>query len=157
MGGLIRKAEPRDLQVINDLLRDVLRVHHGGRPDLFRAEGKKYTDAQILDIIANPGTPVFVYEKGGRVLGYAFCIFNTAEAENLEPVTTLYLDDLCVSADARGQGVGTALFEYVKEFAKENGCHNVTLHVWECNPSARAFYDKLGLKSQYTSLELICD
>ena len=103
MEGLIRKAEPRDLQVINDLLRDVLRVHHEGRPDLFRAEGKKYTDAQILDIIANPGTPVFVYEKGGRVLGYAFCIFNTAEAENLEPVTTLYLDDLCVSADARGQ------------------------------------------------------
>lgn len=157
MDGVIRKAEPRDLPVINELLRDVLKVHYDGRPDLFNEEGKKYTDSQILDILANPQTPVFVYESNGSVLGYAFCAFNRAEAGSLRPITTLYLDDLCVGRDARGQGIGKALFEYVKKFAKQNGCYNVTLHVWECNPGALAFYESLGLKRQYYSMEAICE
>ena len=157
MDGIIRKAEPRDLEVINELLRDVLKVHHDGRPDLFNEVGKKYTDDEILAIMADPKTPIFVYEKDGIVLGYAFCEFVKADSGSLKPITTLYLDDLCVSADARGQGIGTALYRFVKTFAKENGCHNVTLHVWECNPGAVAFYESLGLKRQYYSMESVCE
>nr|MCR5019123.1 GNAT family N-acetyltransferase [Bacteroidales bacterium] len=70
---MIRLAQPKDLEAVNSLLRQVLKLHHQGRPDLFRAEGKKYTDDQLLAIFANPDTPVFVYEDNGTVLGYAFC------------------------------------------------------------------------------------
>lgn len=157
MDGIIRKAQPRDLAAIDALLEDVLQVHHSGRPDLFNATGKKYTDDEILAIIANPQTPVFVYEKDGAVLGYAFCEFVKAHSGSLKPITTLYLDDLCVDASARGLGIGTALFDFVKRFAKENGCYNVTLHVWECNPGAKTFYESLGMKKQYYSMELICE
>lgn len=152
---VIRKAEARDLEAVNNLLRQVLGVHHSGRPDLFRKEGKKYTDEELLRIFQDPDTPVFVYEKEGTVLGYAFCAINRQESGSLMPVKTLYLDDLCVDQKARGQRIGKTLFEYVRAFAKEQGCHNVTLHVWECNPLARAFYESLGLVPQYTSMELI--
>ena len=152
---LIRKADAGDLEAVNSLLRQVLRVHHEGRPDLFRAQGKKYTDQQLLEIFANPETPVFVYENAGTVLGYAFCAIVRQESGSLNPVTTLYLDDLCVDESARGKHIGRALFEYVKDFAREQGCHNITLHVWECNPAARAFYAALGMQPQYTSMELI--
>ena len=67
------------------------------------------------------------------------------------------MDDLCVDEIARGEGIGRSLFNYVKEFARKNGCHNITLHVWECNSGAKAFYESLGLKTQYTSMELIYD
>ncbi|MBQ2566211.1 MAG: GNAT family N-acetyltransferase, partial [Bacteroidales bacterium] len=67
-----------------------------------------------------------------------------------------YIDDLCVHEKARGQHIGKALFEYVKAFAKEQGCYNITLHVWEGNPGARAFYESLGLKPQYISMEMLC-
>ena len=40
---MIRKAVNDDLEVVNSLLRQVLKVHHDGRPDLFRAEGKKWS------------------------------------------------------------------------------------------------------------------
>ena len=152
---MIRKAQPQDLEAVNSLLRQVLQVHHQGRPDLFRGQGKKYTDAELLAIFANPDTPVFVYEEDGTVLGYAFCAITHQESGSLMPLTTLYLDDLCVDEKARGKHIGKALFEYVKAFAKEAGCHNVTLHVWECNPGAMAFYQALGLKPQYTSMEVI--
>ena len=152
---LIRLAEPRDLEAVNELLREVLRVHHEGRPDLFCGVGKKYSDEELLDIFSNPITPVFVYEKEGTVLGYAFCSLMEPTLKMFERKKTLYIDDLCVNQKARGQHIGKALFEYVKEFAKEKGCYNVTLHVWECNSAARAFYESLGLVPQYTSMEMI--
>lgn len=152
---MIRKAENHDLEAVNSLLRQVLMVHHTGRPDLFRAVGKKYTDEQLLAIFSNPDTPVFVYEEEGTVLGYAFCAFQHQDSGSLMPLTTLYIDDICVDEQARGRHIGSALFEYVKAFAKEKGCHNITLHVWECNPGALAFYQSLGMKPQYTSMEML--
>ncbi|MBO6081477.1 MAG: GNAT family N-acetyltransferase [Bacteroidales bacterium] len=153
---IIRKAEARDLGAVGRLLEDVLRIHNAGRPDLFRPTGKKYSDEALLAIFAEPQTPVFVYDLDGTVLGYAFCAFQRQEADNLMPITTLYVDDICVDPAARGQGVGRALFDFVKAFAQEQGCHNITLHVWECNPGAKAFYEALGMVPQYTSMELIC-
>ena len=152
---VIRPAQPRDLEAVNSLLRQVLKVHHDGRPDLFRETGKKYTDEQLLRIFSNPETPVFVYEMEGAVLGYAFCALQHQDSGSLMPLTTLYLDDLCVDQSARGQHIGTALFNFVKEFAREKGCYNITLHVWACNPAASAFYESLGMTPQYTSMETL--
>ncbi|MCR4566281.1 MAG: GNAT family N-acetyltransferase [Bacteroidales bacterium] len=153
---IIRPAEPRDLEAVNTLLGQVLAVHHAGRPDLFRPVGKKYTDEELLSIFENPDTPVFVYEKEGRVLGYAFCVLRYQESGALMPIKTLYVDDLCVLDSARGLHIGTALFDYVKSFAKKNGCYNITLHVWEGNSGAKAFYETQGMTPQYTSMELLC-
>ena len=154
---IIRLAEPRDLEAVNTLLRQVLKVHHDARPDLFREEGKKYTDEELLGIFADPETPVFVYESDGVVLGYVFCAFRHPSSGSLKTITTLYVDDLCVDGKARGRHIGKALFNHVKEYARQQGCHNITLHVWECNPGARAFYESLGMTPQYTSMELICE
>ena len=156
MNHIIRKAEPGDLAAVNSLLEQVLSVHHEGRPDLFKAEGKKYTDEQLLAIFANPDTPVFVYDEAGEVLGYAFCIAESPLIDSLNPVRTLYVDDICVDKDARRRHIGKALFEYVKTYATDNGFYNITLHVWECNPGAKAFYEALGMVPQYTSMEIIC-
>ena len=151
---IIRPAEPRDLEAVNTLLGQVLAVHHAARPDLFRPVGKKYTDGELLAIFDNPDTPVFVYDREGAVLGYVFCILQHQDSGALMPITTLYVDDLCVLESARGLHIGTALFEYVKAFAAEKGCHNITLHVWEGNPGAKAFYEAQGMAPQYTSMEL---
>ncbi|MBO4434544.1 MAG: GNAT family N-acetyltransferase [Bacteroidales bacterium] len=154
---MIRLAEPKDLDAVNSLLRQVLHVHHEGRPDLFRAEGKKYTDDELLAIFRNPDTPVFVYEENGLVLGYAFCALEHQCSGSLKPLTTLYVDDLCVDAAARGRHIGKSLFRHVKSYAIGHGCHNITLHVWECNPGAAAFYAAMGMTPQYTSMELLLD
>ena len=57
---IIRRAEEKDLEEINNLLRQVLYVHHLGRPDIFRAEGKKYRDEELHDIIRDDSAPLFV-------------------------------------------------------------------------------------------------
>ena len=152
---MIRKATPRDIQDICRLLEQVLAVHHAGRPDLFRAHGKKYDEKALLGMLARQENPIFVYDDGGHVAGYIMCQEHNECSSVLMPVKTLYIDDLCVDEDARGKGIGSKLFQYVKDYAKENGFYNVTLHVWNSNPGASKFYESLGLKPQFTSLELI--
>lgn len=152
----IRRAMEKDLGRIDELLLQVDMVHHEGRPDLFNI-GRKYTDEQLKNIIANDGTPVFVaVDEKDRVLGYAFCIFQQHVADNiLTDIKTLYIDDLCVDEVLRGKHVGRSLYEYVLGFARESGCYNVTLNVWECNEPAKKFYERCGLKPQKIGMETI--
>lgn len=152
----IRFAEKEDIDGINSLLYQVLEVHHKGRPDLFYGGVKKYTDEEILGILEDPGTPVFVAVEDGKILGYAFCMFTEVKGSHiLKDVKTLYLDDLCVDEACRGKHVGKTLYQHVLSFAKENGCYNLTLNVWSCNESAMGFYEKMGLVPQKTVLEQI--
>ena len=153
----IRRALPKDIKRINDLLFQVLNVHHEGRPDLFKGNVKKYTDEELLVILQDEGRPIFVAEDGnGLVQGYAFCVFQQHIGNNiLTDIKTMYIDDLCVDENVRGGGIGKALYEYVLAFAKEQGCYNVTLNVWACNETAMRFYEKCGLKPQKVGMEKI--
>lgn len=153
----IRRATRGDMPGINKLLMQVLMVHHYGRPDLFKSGAKKYTDEELVKIIEDDKTPIFVgVNEENEVLGYAFCIFQQHLNNNiLTDVKTLYIDDLCVDEEKRGMHIGKQLYEYVLSFAKEQGCYNVTLNVWSCNESAMKFYEKCGLMPQKVGMEKI--
>lgn len=153
----IRRAEEKDMDGINKLLLQVLMVHHNGRPDLFKSHTKKYTDEELKAIIADDNTPIFVsVDENGQVLGYAFCIFKQFINDNiLTDIKTLYIDDLCVDENVRGQHIGTKLYEYVLQFAKDSGCYNLTLNVWSLNESAMKFYEKCGLVPQKVGMECV--
>ncbi len=153
---LIRRATQQDLPAISKLLFQVHKVHSDVRPDLFKAGAKKYTDEEVTAILKNENTPVFVAEEKGDVLGYAFCIHQEMVGKkSMQEIKTLYIDDLCVDEEARGKHVGTALYEHVLQFAKENGYYNVTLNVWADNKKAVGFYEKLGLHIQKIGMEKI--
>lgn len=153
----IRRAEEKDMKEIDDLLYQVLMVHHNGRPDLFKADTKKYTDEELEEILNDPARPVFVaVDADGKVSGYAFCMVQQYQNHNtLTDVKTLYIDDLCVDEHCRGQKTGTKLYEYVLAYAKQSGCYNVTLNVWSCNESAMKFYKACGLVPQKVGMEKI--
>ena len=70
-------------------------------------------------------------------------------------VQSLFIDDLCVDKQTRGQHIGESLFEYVKQQAKELGCYEVTLNVWAGNTSAEHFYEKMGMKTKERQMEYI--
>ena len=156
MSNIVRRAEEKDVAAIIELLKQVNKVHYDGRPDLFKL-ATKYTADELRDIIANDQTPVFVcVDENGKVLGHGFCVFQRPENTNLlQNILTLYIDDICVDENARGLHVGSAIYNHIIEFAKQNGCYNVTLNVWSCNPGAMKFYEKLGLVPYKVGMEKI--
>ena len=154
---VIRRAKETDMDGLNKLLMQVLMVHHNGRPDLFKPNAKKYTDEELKEIIGNDMSPIFVgVDENDEVLGYAFCQFIQHIDNNiLTDIKTLYIDDLCVDEEKRCMHIGKQLYEYVLDFAKKQGCYNVTLNVWSCNENAMKFYEKCGLVPQKVGMEVI--
>ena len=154
---VIRRAKETDMEGINRLLRQVLMVHHNGRPDLFKANAKKYTDEELVQLIKDDTKPIFVaVNEEEKVLGYAFCMMQQYQNhEIMTDIRTLYIDDLCVDEQLRGKHIGKRLYEYVVKFAKEQNFYNVTLNVWSLNESAMKFYEACGLTPQKVGMEQI--
>ena len=154
----IRLAEVEDIPVILSLLRQVGKVHHKARPDIFRSDAQKYCASQLISLMENPDTPIFVAEVDGKVQGYCFCIVRSYQ---LDPVlldrTELYIDDLCVADTAQRQGIGRALFENACQYGKIRKCYHVTLNVWEGNDTALAFYKSCNMKPIKYSMETILE
>ena len=154
----IRFAQTGDVPGILSLLRQVGRVHHEGRPDLFRSNAQKYGASQVIAMLDSSATPIFVAAEGEKVLGYGFCFVKTYENDPvMTDRTELYIDDLCVDENCRGQGVGSAVYQAICRFAKEQGFYNITLNVWSFNESAMRFYEKCGMKPQRIFMETILE
>lgn len=153
----VRRAEHRDEPRILDLLLQVNNVHADGRPDIFIADRRKYTDGQLSILIEDDTRPIFVaVDENEYVYGYGFCIVTEVkEGSNLRPIKTLYIDDLCVEEGRRRMGAGQIIYDYIKEYAKEIGCYHMTLNVWACNPSAMRFYEKQGMHMLKKEMEIL--
>ncbi len=154
----IRFAAAQDVPGILTLLRQVGRIHHEGRPDLFRPNAQKYGASQVLSMLDSSRTPIFVAIEEGRVLGYGFCQFRQ---QRNDPVMcdrmSLYIDDLCVDESCRGRHIGTAIYNEICRYARMRKCQSVTLNVWSCNSGAMAFYESLGMKQQKVCMEQLLE
>lgn len=152
----IRKATVADIPRIIELLHQVNMVHHRLRPDLFKPHTTKYDEQQLAAMLGNPHKPVFVYDRGGEVTGYAFCQISEVQGDRLlVDGKTMYIDDICVDEQARGKHVGRSLFAFVRDYAQSVGCHNITLNVWTGNEAALQFYRNMGLQVQKTCMEIV--
>ena len=122
----IRRAVQGDIPALHRLLRQVLEVHHEGRPDLFKGGVTKYTDPELSALLEDAARPVFAaFDDAGEMLGYAFCVLEDYRGDNImTDRKTLYIDDICVDEAARGRHVGTAIYAHVKDWARAAGCHS---------------------------------
>ena len=153
---MIRLAQNKDIEKIGDLLSQVDLVHHNGRPDIFKI-GRKYNETELKEMMGDKSRPILVsVDENDNVMGYCFCIFQQKVNDSvLTDIKTLYIDDLCVDETLRGKNIGKELYEAAKKLAREEGCYNLTLNVWSCNPSALRFYEKCGLVPQKIGMEVI--
>ena len=150
----IRRAEVRDIPGMITLLQQVGDIHHTIRPDIFRAGAQKYDEAALELLLQDEAMPIFVADDGGFVAGYCFCQIRAyADSSVLTDRKELYIDDLCVDENRRGQHVGRVLYDHAAHFAKEIGCEFLTLNVWCGNDNAMKFYEKAGMTPRSITME----
>ena len=152
----IRNAENKDAKRIVNLLSQVLELHAEIRPDIFQTGTTKYTENEVEGLIKSESRRTYVAVDDNDVLiGFALCEVRNIASHNMVPRKEMHIDDICVDGSARGQHIGSQLFDHVKREAKKLGCYEITLNVWEGNNSAKAFYDKMQMKPKSTTMELI--
>lgn len=59
-----------------------------------------------------------------------------------------YISDVAVEPNFEGRGVGRTLLEKAREWANEQECSLISLHVFANNTRARKIYEKLGFREE---------
>ena len=132
----VRRGTRRDAPLIAELIRGLARyerLEHECRvaPAAVRRHGfgrPRYFETLIC-------------RRGGRPIGFALYFF-TYSTFLARP--TLYLEDLFVVPEARGEGAGLALLRALARLALKRGCGRMEWTVLDWNTPSIRFYRKLG-------------
>ena len=89
---------------------------------------------------------MFIAELDGQPAGCAYLV-TLIDYFNLK--SHAHLSVLAVSAEAEGQGVGTALIDQSVAWAKERGSDRLTLSALVTNSRARSLYERKGFVGEY--------
>jgi GNAT superfamily N-acetyltransferase len=136
---LIRAAEPADVPVIAELVRGLARFE--------KLEEQVALTEELLAaglFGARPFAESVLAEVEGSPAGFAlfFHNFSTFLAR-----PGLYLEDLFVVPEHRGQGIGRALLAHLARLAVERGCGRMEWAVLDWNKEAISFYERLGARA----------
>lgn len=129
-------ARPGDLDAMADLLTELFTQEQDFQPD----RDKQRRGLRL--ILENPAMGrLFTLRVGGKVAGMANVLTTISTAEGA-PVALL--EDVIVSADYRGRGLGRRLLEHVIAWAAAAGMGRITLLTDADNYRAQATYGRLG-------------
>jgi hypothetical protein len=140
--GLLRAAEPRDLNAIVALIRELAEFEQLSHlvettaeklaPHLFGE--RPVAECVVAELTGEPGAPVVAF-------ALFFTNFSTFKCR-----PGLYLEDLYVQPAHRKLGFGKALLQHLAGLAVQRGCGRFEWSVLDWNANAIAFYERMGAK-----------
>ena len=137
---MVRSATPADVGTILRFVRDLAAFER--EPDAVEATEETLTEALFGP---RPAAEAVIAEDTTGPLGFALFFHNFSTWTGRRG---LYLEDLYVTPNARGQGVGTALLRHLAALALERGCGRFEWSVLDWNADAIAFYRRMGAVGQ---------
>jgi GNAT superfamily N-acetyltransferase len=136
----IRQARPEDATAIYDMIYE-LAVYEKAPQEVVT------TPDEIRETLFSPGskTEALIAESEGKAVGYAvfFTSYSTWLGRN-----GIYMEDLYVSPDYRGQGAGIALLKNIAQCAVQRQCGRLEWSVLDWNQPAIDFYLSIGALPQ---------
>ena len=133
----IRNAEPGDVPQILHFVKELA--------DYEREADKVVATEDLLHQAMfagdRPAAEALIAEIDGTAAGMALFFHNFSTWTGWRG---LYLEDLYVTPEARGSGVGKALLQHLAGLAVERGCTRFEWSVLDWNEKAIAFYRSVG-------------
>ncbi|MGI8495439.1 MAG: GNAT family N-acetyltransferase [Pyrinomonadaceae bacterium] len=136
---LVREAELSDVQAIALLIREFAEFEK-------LTEWCEVTEDDLKEAIFGKKSFVrsLVAMDGNRYVGYAiyFPVFKSFRGER-----SIFLEDLYVTPDLRGQGLGLVMLKEVARYAREQGYTRMDWQALKWNEAAINFYKNLGAEA----------
>ena len=132
----IRPATPADVALILHFVRELAEFERA-------ADKVVATEPLLHDALfgPHPAAEAAIASLDGKPVGMALFFHNFSTWTGWRG---LYLEDLYVTPDARGSGVGKALLKHLAALAVERGCTRFEWSVLDWNEKAIAFYRSMG-------------
>ncbi len=133
MNAIIRKAEKKDLRRLMELIHQLAVFERA--PQEMTVTLEHFEESGFGE---NPVWWALVAEVDGTVEGFAlfYIRYSTWKGKRM------YLEDILVSEELRGKGIGKLLFDKTIEEAKERKLNGIVWQVLDWNEPAINFYKK---------------
>ena len=129
IGENVKWIEEQDLELMLDFVDD---------------ENTKYNIENLKKFIENDNSYGFIAKENNKIIAFAtgFVLIHPNEEK------VFYFDTIDVMNDYQGEGIGTKLMIYTRNYAKSIGCSEMFLVTNKSNISACRCYEKSGGKSE---------
>lgn len=110
-------------------------------------------ESWFQDIIASPWHDLLVAKDGDKIIGMASLSINMGPGIQ----KNAYLEDFVVDVDYRGQGVSSALWQAMLDWAREKGAKRMEFTCGDDRDAAQNFYKNHGAtiyKTNFFRVEL---
>ena len=134
----IRPATEADVALILHLIREL--AIYEREPDAVAATEDMLAGALFSD---EPAAYALIGELNGEAVGFALYFFTFSTWVGKRGI---HLEDLFVTPQARGSGVGKALLQSLAKIAVENDCGRYEWSVLRWNTPSIEFYEAFGAK-----------
>lgn len=135
MSFAIRDARPSDAPAMLQLVRALAEHENELHQVQMTAEGLETA------LAAGYCQALLAEDADGDLRGLALYFFNFSTWSGRRG---LFIEDLFVVPEGRGEGIGRALLKRCAQLAQERGCGRMEWNVFDDNDAARGFYDQLG-------------
>jgi ribosomal protein S18 acetylase RimI-like enzyme len=144
----VRRIHRRDLNRAWDFLKLVFRDVNRETVEYQRPRTKR----RFLEVYDEEGVEQLLFEASANgkdeIVGYAECAFEVTGDDNWineryfekRDMRPLFVEELAVSPDYQGRGVGSFILEQIEHLARVRGCTHLVLEVAENNDKALKFY-----------------
>ena len=133
---MIRPAQAADISAIHQMVRD-LAEYERSLPEVIATED----DLRAALLGGHPSLFAHVAEEDGQVAGFALWFLNYSTWLGKHGI---YLEDLYVRPERRGQGHGRALLAELARICVDRGYGRLDWSVLDWNSPTRRFYESLG-------------
>jgi diamine N-acetyltransferase len=134
---------------MNPLFEALDELHRIALPEIFRRPpGQRREQAWFDWIIAGPDRAILLAEAVDKTIsGLVVLVARSVPAHAVRDARQFVeIDQLVVGVGARRSGVGRALVQASKTWAREQGISQIEVSAWSFNVEAIEFYRKLGLR-----------
>lgn len=144
---LYRDAAPADGPALDTMAREVWLEtfgHSGSAEDIGLYLAKAYgPQGDLIRHLSEPDHRFRLALNGDRIVGYAKLSKPWLPPGDFGP-SARQLSQLYTIAGVRGSGVARTLMDWTIDTARADGADELLLTVWEHNPRAMRFYEKIG-------------
>lgn len=100
--------------------------------------------SMIESLVSDDFNMVVVAERDGRIVGTAFVVICRDVMYGAQPFAIV--ENVVVKSSARGQGIGSALMEWIKAACKAKKCTKIMLLSSSKRPDAHRFFEHCGYR-----------
>jgi len=144
MSVTIRRALEKDLNRVIELSDQVREYHCELVPNLFAPMDKEKTLERFASFLTDEKHYLIVAEQDAQITGYLYAEF--IDTPWYQKRYGCMLNEIAVDETCQSEGIGTILFNALREECAKRGTEDIRLTVYLANQRAIDLYHKLGFR-----------